>query len=442
MSGYDAVVKIGSLPGDDATCGWWHTLPLPPASATPLRATVDADCAIIGAGFTGLAVARRLAEHRPNWRIVVLDAQRAGFSTAGRNSGFVGDIAHLDPDVTDEAAAHEREVAQAGMTHLRQLVQERQIDCQWSDIGRLHVAVEKKALANLDHLLEMLARFDVPHTPLDANGVEAILGCRYYARGVHIPATVLVQPAALARGVAAALPENVRLFEESPVVEMDLSKPVVLTTPKGSVRADLLAVTANGFVPALGFLKRRIVPLWTFASLTEPLTPEQLGQVGGAKEWGLVSEDRMGTSMRRTQDGRFLIRNSVRYNGRFSGNGAPYEKFRALHKKALVDRYPMLESVVPEYTWGGLLGMTLNQGQYWGQLEPHVFATAGYNGTGIAKGTGSGMALADRIAGVDSELAFHAASLAPPSWVPPRPLVDVGVYAMTTFLQSRAGRER
>ncbi len=435
-------MKIRSLPGDDTTCGWWHTLPKPPGPAAPLKGDTGADCAIIGAGFTGLALARRLAEHRPDWRIVVLDAQRVGFSSAGRNSGFVGDIAHLDPDVTDEAAAHERAVAQAGLSQLQRLVQEHRINCQWSDIGRLHVAVESKALANLDHLLELLERFDVAHTPLDASGIESVLGCRYYERGVHIPATTLVQPAALARGVAATLPQNVQVFEESPVVEMDLSKPVVLTTPDGSVQANVLAVAANGFAPALGLLKRRIVPLWTFASLTEALSPEQLGQIGGALEWGLVSEDRMGTSMRRTRDGRILIRNSVRYAGRFSANGSGYDKFGTLHKKALVDRYPMLESVGLEYTWGGLLGMTLNQGQYWGQLEPHVFATAGYNGTGIAKGTGSGMALADIIAGVDSPLASHSASLVPPSWVPPRPFIDVGVYAMTTFLQSRAGRER
>ena len=44
---------------------------------------------VIGAGYTGLAAARRLAELQPQEPILVLDASSAGEGSAGRNSGFL-----------------------------------------------------------------------------------------------------------------------------------------------------------------------------------------------------------------------------------------------------------------------------------------------------------------------------------------------------------------
>ena len=46
--------------------------------------------AIIGAGYTGLAIARRLAELDPKAEIVVLEASEVGEGASGRNSGFTG----------------------------------------------------------------------------------------------------------------------------------------------------------------------------------------------------------------------------------------------------------------------------------------------------------------------------------------------------------------
>lgn len=46
------------------------------------------DFVVIGAGFTGLSAARRLAELNPNARIVVIEAPRVGDGSSGRNSGL------------------------------------------------------------------------------------------------------------------------------------------------------------------------------------------------------------------------------------------------------------------------------------------------------------------------------------------------------------------
>lgn len=113
-----------------------------------------------------------------------------------------------------------------------------------------------------------------------------------------------------------------------------------------------------------------------------------------------------------------------------------------MHRAALLARDPALEKLAFEDTRGGLLGMTLNQAQIWGEVGANVFATAGYNGTGVAKGTGSGIALAEKIADEPLDLVSAMTTTVPPSWVPPRPFIGSGVWAMTSFLQRRAGRER
>ena len=43
---------------------------------------------VVGAGVTGLACARRLAELHPDQEILLLDARQVGQGASGRNSGF------------------------------------------------------------------------------------------------------------------------------------------------------------------------------------------------------------------------------------------------------------------------------------------------------------------------------------------------------------------
>ena len=54
----------------------------------PLAGDLDVDVAIVGAGFTGLWTAYYLAEADPSLRIVVLEAEIAGFGASGRNGGW------------------------------------------------------------------------------------------------------------------------------------------------------------------------------------------------------------------------------------------------------------------------------------------------------------------------------------------------------------------
>src|SRR5690348_12799408 len=69
---------------------WWDTLPGPLLGElrAPLDGDVDADVAIVGAGYTGLWTAYYLAKADPSVRVVVVEKETAGFGASGRNGGW------------------------------------------------------------------------------------------------------------------------------------------------------------------------------------------------------------------------------------------------------------------------------------------------------------------------------------------------------------------
>lgn len=428
-------------PHDDDRCGWWSLLP-PPDPPRRLVGDVAADCVVVGAGFTGLAIARQLARRRPGWQIALVEGQRAGYGASGRNSGFAGVLTHLDPSGDREDALRLARLCRAGVAALRSVVEERAIQCDWSECGRLHAAVEGHALRNLDGLFRILDATDETYAALDRAELEAATGTSHYRSGVHIGSTVLLQPSALARGLAAALPENVALYEDSPVRGILRQKGWRIESSRGSARAARAFLALNGYSASLGVLRRRVFPLLTFASLTRRLEARELALAGDREQWGLVSEDRMGTTLRRTRDGRLLVRNSVRYAPSLRVSKRARGRLCAAHARALAVRWPGLAHVELEYSWAGVMGMTLNQAHFFGRLGPDLYASLGYNGTGVAKGTASGTLLADHALGEDSALLRDLQALQRPAWLPPEPFLGIGVRAAVGFLQRRAGRER
>ena len=72
----------------------WNVILGPQPDAEVADQNQSADFVIIGAGFAGLAAARRLTQLVPDSRIIVVDAGRIAEGAAGRNSGFMIDLPH------------------------------------------------------------------------------------------------------------------------------------------------------------------------------------------------------------------------------------------------------------------------------------------------------------------------------------------------------------
>lgn len=427
------------LPADDACCGWLEAWP-PRGTARRLTGRQRCDCAVLGAGFTGLAAGRRLAELRPRWRVLVLDAQAAGFGASGRCSGFIVDLAGFIAAMPQEHGDRFIRLSRAGIEELRELVRRKEIDCDWDDRGWLHVAAGPAGMASLEQLRTWLEGRGESFEWLDAAGMERLTGSRFYRAGLRLPGSVLVQGAKLVRGLASTLPEGVELFEQSPVRRIDFGSPYRLETDGGTVETPRVVVALNGYSSGLGFLKRRVFPLMTFGSLTRPLTAEEQAALGGERQWGLLAQDPVGSTVRRTRDQRLLIRNFLHYDRDLGAGPELRGKARDLHRQAFLRRFPALSEVGFEHTWAGVMGISRNFYPFFGRLGPDLVGAAGFNGAGIAFGTTSGRLLAEMLCGADSQLLSDRLRLPGPAWNPPEPLLSPGIRFQVARMNASAGQ--
>lgn len=422
-----------NLPHDDSSCGWYAALPQQPACKR-LHGEQRADYAVIGAGFAGMAAARRLGELLPDKRIILVDAQRVGQGASGRNSGFVIDLPHKFALEHPDPAHKQRLLSlnRAAIAQLQGLIERHGIDCQWSHAGKYQGAVGQRGLAYLQHFEQLLKNLGEPFRLVERDELAQVLGNAYYSRAIFTPGCYLMQPAALVTGLAHSLPENVELLEESPItgLQRDGHGGWLLQGSQGTIRTEQLLLGTSIFTQEFGYLRNRLLPVMTFASWTRPLSDAELAAYGGQLDWGLTPADHAGTTVRMTQDRRLIIRNTYKHVPKYgkSTSDGMRESVRADHRKAFLARFPQLADVPFSHTWGGVYAISRNFTNFFGELEPGVFASACDNGVGAAWGTISGTLLAEMAVGSDSaQLRDIQAVTGMPSLNPPEPFLGLGV---------------
>lgn len=439
-------LQCKSLPQNDGRCGWYETLSAPEPS-TPLHGAVQADWVVLGAGYAGLAAARRLAELQPEASIVLIDAKRVGFGASGRNSGFMVDLPH---DLTSHSYTSNNDadrkiirLCRGAIDYTRELVQRYGISCDWREQGKLHGAANERGQHALTDFAKGLSALDEPYSLLDAKQMKAVTGSDFYQAGLLAPGAVLVQPAALSRGLGQTLPENVTLFEESPVLNIEIGKPHTLTTAKGCIRAPKMVLANNAYASnfdQLG-LKNRLLPVYTYASMTRPLTAQEQVLLGGDESWGLIPADPLGTTVRRLADGRICVRNSFTFNPDVHASASTLKRVLKAHHKSFERRFPMLPEVSFEYTWGGALCLARNAGSEFGEIAPGVFSAVCCNGLGLTRSTISGKLIAEYALGIESDLLNIMLEQPKPNRNPPEPLLGIGVRSSIAWKEWTAGVE-
>lgn len=434
-------MRITCLPTKGDVSGWYGVLEHQPART--LQQDVSADWVVVGGGFAGLAAARRLAELHPDDRIVLLEACRVGMNTSGSNAGFAIDLPHTLDAEAPEHDQRQIRLNRAAINWLGDLVQHHQIQCQWSPRGKLHGAATRRGRAKLDAMSKRLDSIGEPYERWDEAKTREHLGTGHFQEAIYTPGCVLLQPAALVIGLARSMPANVEVYEDSAVLAFDDGPVKTLTTASGSVAAPRVILATNGWTPAFGFLKQRLLPIYSFGSLTRPLTEAEQQALGGSGDWGVIPAvlGSTSTTMRHTQDNRILIRKNVAYHPDFVVKPEELTRVRKSHEKTLRRRFPMLPELEFEHTWSCVFCMSRNHVPKCGPLADGVWAAVCQNGVGIARGTISGRTVAEMASGEDTDfvrdmMAFDDLKPFPNRWI-----TGLGVRVRMATAALRVGAE-
>ena len=404
--------------------GWYAVLPKA-APAKRLKGDQVADWVVVGAGVTGLAAARRLGELAPEARIILLDSYRIGYGVSGRNAGFIIDTPHLTEEFDHDDNRRVSRLVIAGMTDLERHVRKHNIDCEWSQRGHLTAVVQSKNVKHLRATVRTLDAIGEAYDWLDKEALAKVVGTDHYHAAVLTPRSVMVNPAAMCRGLGETMPANVEVYEESPVQRVEPGSPVRIECAQGSIRAANVLLTTNAFIAKLGFLRGKVFPLIGCGSLTRPLTDDEQAAMGGETEWGITGV----TTLRRTLSNRILVRHGTYYTDDFRLSESRHRELLASHKMSLKKRFPMLDRLEFEHTWAGVYCMTWGWASNFGRLDRGVFAALGYCGVGLPRGTASGKLLADYAMGSESDLIADVQALSDPKRLPPEPFLGLGVRA-------------
>ena len=214
------------------------------------------DFAVIGGGFTGLAAAAWLGKISPEKKVAVFEAWNVGAGASGRTGGMAlsesaaGDL----PGLGDVLAGYKEILGEFG------------VDCDQRFTGAWEIA-RKKGLAK---------------SPVDWNDSGTLRVTKEVEGGT-------VDPGKLVSGLARAANRlGAPILEDHTVTDIAWSGiPEITVTPRGSVSRKISArkiiFATNALSLKLTELEEGTHPKLTLAVATQPVSSEQLAQIGLAE---------------------------------------------------------------------------------------------------------------------------------------------------------------
>lgn len=435
-------MRYASIPFNHNQSGW----PAGEHGFSPqaaLQGDITADWVIVGAGFAGVAFARRLAEINPKLKIIIVEAHSTQQSASARNSGFVIGLPHNIGSSTAELkkANAYRNLLQEGIRQLEQVISQHHLQCDWERVGKYHCQAEPGNDAILKEYASHLDLMNEPWQMSDSEELYQKLGTRFYSKGIYTPGCVLVNPAQLIAGLNACLPENVQRFDNTPVLGIRYGSMAEVLTPFGVIKTPKVMLATNALSPELRPGLSRQAAMATFASITDPLTDEQLATLPPMQSWGLTPVNAIaGATFRFTSDRRFLIRQHVIPALRGQVNAARTYEATQLHEHLFKKVFPTLSNVKITHTWSGTISVTRNGAPEWGMLNKFLCTAGGCNGAGISKQTVAGTLLADFMMKQDNPHIADMLSLGKANVMPPSPALDIGI-ALSLMKERYLGRK-
>ncbi|MGE8178039.1 NAD(P)/FAD-dependent oxidoreductase [Pseudomonas fluorescens] len=365
-----------------------------------------AEVLIIGAGFSGLHTALRLA--LAGKRVTLLEASRVAWAASGRNGGqaILGWSCDMPP--LEAALGHERarrlwDGMRWAAQELRELPVRHGFDCDyrpghlWTSVMPRRVSLLTEWQREASHKwghdgLQFITREQLP---------QWVASERYQA-GLYDPEGGHLNPLKLALGLAAAIERaGGCIYEQSKALSYrEDGDQYLVSTERGSIRANVLVLACNAYLDQLDpALASCVLPVGTYQVATAPLTAEQASALLPSNV--CVTDNQFVLDyFRRTPDNRLLFGGGCTYLG-----GMPKDIAAAI-RPYLERVFPQLKGVELEFAWGGHIDLTLKRTPDIGR-RGDLYWLQGYSGHGVLPTLAAARAVSDAILGQTDELALY-----------------------------------
>ena len=429
---------------NDKGCVWLNHLPKR-SNIKKLNKNLVSDYLIIGAGYTGLSTARKLAEINKYKKIIIVDAQLAGEGGSGRNSGYLVDTTLNDGFSSNKDIQNYRKkvkIYELGIKTVRKYIKEYQVDCEWNECGKYFASSKMEDENIVNSFSNLLNSLNYENKIFFKNDLKKKLGTSFYNVGIYTSGGILLNPGKLIRSMVDTLPENVDLFEYTQLYKWQKSNnKIICFFENNKIEAKKIIFCTNGFLRSLNVKKNYSFPLTLTASMTRPLNQEEFDLLGSPREWGVLPIRPMGATIRLTKDRRILIRNTAEIQNPNSMNSNNLAKRVKLHNLGIKKRFPNLPENIIENSWSGVVCRSGNSSQLFEKLDENIYLAGCYNGSGIGTGTLFGEQMAIMASNQQSEEIRIIQERKKPNWLPPQPFLNIGIYSRLAYERFKAESE-
>ena len=109
-----------------------------------------------------------------------------------------------------------------------------------------------------------------------------------------------------------------------------------------------------------------------------------------------------------------------------------------MQKYGIKKRFPTLPDNIIESSWSGIVSRTRNGSQIFEKIKDNIFVAGCYNGSGIGVGTLFGEQIAIKASNETSDEINIIERRSKPSWLPPQPILNLGVKARLLYERLKA----
>jgi glycine/D-amino acid oxidase-like deaminating enzyme len=399
----------------------------------PLLGDATADVVVVGAGFSGLSAAWHIKQIDPSVSVAVIEAREVGFGASGRSAGncfglFGEDLAVVRAIYGARKTREAHGYVAKALSYLANLVKQQKMDSDYESREFWRVSTSARLTKRLQSIHETYRKLGLAS---DFEWVPQSTVREHFPRspflaGLAEKDCALINPLKHVREWKRLCEEaGVTIFESTPLLGIERTTPLSISTPRGRLRAERVMLATNAYSHLLAGvpeLRRKQSPVWTHIIATEPLRPDQRGAIGWNGGQGVYDCFDQLHYFRLTADGRVCfgggapaVTTAAELNDRVS------ECIWKNLERRLVRYFPPLQGIRIEHRWKGAISVCADMAPAIGFLggDERLLFSCGFVGHGIPITQLNGKTAAQMICGKSSELTdFWAVNRRVLPWLP------------------------